>query len=89
MNSFLVLLISSSCIMLIKYFFNSISQYQDLTYAELAVASSAAQRKPQFSSATLGRPTRTNNEFKRHEPTIYAQVTHPERFNQNLIDAFF
>lgn len=48
-------------------------QFQDLTYADLSV-SSPTQRKPQFSSATLGRPSKSSAEFKRHEPTIYAQV---------------
>lgn len=43
-----------------------------MTYAELQTTS-PTQRKIQFSSATLGRPSRTT-EFKRHEPTIYAQV---------------
>lgn len=43
---------------------------QDLTYAELS-AGSPTQRIP-YATATLGRPR--TSEFKRHEPTIYAQV---------------
>lgn len=48
---------------------------QDLTYAELTAAS-PTQRIP-YTTATLGRPSRTAD-FKRHEPTIYAQVN-PQR----------
>lgn len=43
---------------------------QDLTYAELSTVS-PTQRIP-YATATLGRPRTA--EFKRHEPTIYAQV---------------
>ncbi|XP_037033007.1 neural cell adhesion molecule 2 [Bradysia coprophila] len=50
--------------------------HKDLTYAELSAAS-PTQRIP-YATATLGRPSRTAD-FKRHEPTIYAQIdlAHP------------
>lgn len=51
--------------------YNLFSVIKDLTYAELSTVS-PTQRIP-YSTATLGRPSRTAD-FKRHEPTIYAQV---------------
>lgn len=57
---------------------------QDLTYAELSTVS-PTQRIP-YSSATLGRPRTA--EFKRHEPTIYAQVITELWFFFELINEF-
>lgn len=50
---------------------NKFQPHQDITYAKITVAS-PTQRTP-FSSATLGRPNRTT-EFKRRDPTIFAEV---------------
>jgi hypothetical protein len=50
-------------------------QYGELTYAELSSVNNQPmmQQKPMYTCATLGRPR--HSEFKRAEPTIYAQVS--------------
>lgn len=53
----------------------------ELTYADLGVIGGAGgalglpAKKMHYTTATLGRPPRHPDHLKRHEPTIYAQVS--------------